>query len=298
VVYDLPGVGTNFQDTPTASLGFNFTKQVTLQGIWKALGTKGAVYEAAKQEYISNKSGPLILAQANSAAFLAPKHVSTMVAEIVANISSQDPLQHLPSIYDSTTRAGYLRQRQIILDRINRTDSAFFEIPINGRADPMLALLLKPLSRGTITLNHSDPELGPLVDYNALADPGDQLLIVSIVNFMRRLMKTPKLTRELGPTEVRHEPGADTYESILSGLMKERSLTPSCSHQSGACPMMPLELGGVVNDQLMVYGVERLSVVDSSIFPQLPAARLASTTFAVAEKAADLIKARHSRTGL
>ena len=56
--------------------------------------------------------------------------------------------------------------------------------------------------------------------------------------------------------------------------------------------MLPLELGGVVDEELLVYGVERLSVVDSSVFPLLPSARLVHTVYAVAERAADLIKAR------
>jgi choline dehydrogenase-like flavoprotein len=58
--------------------------------------------------------------------------------------------------------------------------------------------------------------------------------------------------------------------------------------------MMPLELGGVVSDQLLVYGVKQLSIVDASIIPLIPVTHLQATTYAIAEKAADLIKARCS----
>jgi choline dehydrogenase-like flavoprotein len=180
-----------------------------------------------------------------------------------------------------------------MLKLMGGTDSATFEIPVSGRADPLLSLLLKPMSRGAITLNHNDPDLGPLVDYNTFADPGDQQLITTIVQFARTLMRTSTIMQELSPAEIGDGASATDEESIFRSLVKGGNLTPSCSHQSGACPMMPLELGGVVNDQLLVYGVQGLSVVDSSIFPLLPAARLASTTYAVAEKAADLIKSRH-----
>jgi choline dehydrogenase len=48
--------------------------------------------------------------------------------------------------------------------------------------------------------------------------------------------------------------------------------------------MMPLELGGVVDEDLTVYGIEQLSIVDSSIVPLLVGATLQGTVYAVAEK--------------
>ena len=54
--------------------------------------------------------------------------------------------------------------------------------------------------------------------------------------------------------------------------------------------MLPLELGGVVDPQLCVYNVGNLRVVDASIMPLIPGTHTMSTVYAVAEKAADLIK--------
>lgn len=56
--------------------------------------------------------------------------------------------------------------------------------------------------------------------------------------------------------------------------------------------MMPRELGGCVGSDLLVYGTRGLSVVDASVMPLIPGAHLQATVYAVAEKAADLIKAR------
>jgi len=47
---------------------------------------------------------------------------------------------------------------------------------------------------------------------------------------------------------------------------------------------MPKELGGVVAPDLKVYGTKRLSVVDASLFPLVPATHLSATVYAVAEK--------------
>jgi choline dehydrogenase-like flavoprotein len=56
--------------------------------------------------------------------------------------------------------------------------------------------------------------------------------------------------------------------------------------------MMPEDLGGCVSEESLVYGLEGLNVVDASIIPMIPAAHLQATMYAVAEKAADVIKKR------
>lgn len=48
--------------------------------------------------------------------------------------------------------------------------------------------------------------------------------------------------------------------------------------------MMPRELGGVVDAQLRVYGVDGLRVVDASIIPLVPGTHLQSSVYAIAEK--------------
>ncbi len=55
--------------------------------------------------------------------------------------------------------------------------------------------------------------------------------------------------------------------------------------------MMPKELGGVVDNKLLVYGTANLRVVDASIMPFQVSGHLTSTLYAIAEKAADIIKA-------
>ncbi|PPJ53021.1 hypothetical protein CBER1_11273 [Cercospora berteroae] len=296
VVHELPGVGMNFQDTPTMVSVYNLTRETTLQELWADMGKNAAarIRKQFEHEYSLSRSGPLTMAQASFAGFLALPHVTARWNATVASIQAQDPFANLPSLYVPSVRGGYQHQRQIILEHLNSTVSAAFEFPLNGRTDPFQGLLLKPLSRGTVTLNTSDPDLGPLVDYRALSDPGDRMLIAHMMDFTRALMSTATLEHELGPVAV-PEPSEDS-DSMIDTAIRKRTLSPSCSHQCGTCAMLPLHLGGVVDDQLMVYGVSGLSIVDSSILPMLPGARLGSTVFAVAEKAADIILLRH-RTG-
>lgn len=61
-------------------------------------------------------------------------------------------------------------------------------------------------------------------------------------------------------------------------------------HPLGTASMMPASVGGVVSPSLKVYGVENVRVIDASVIPFQVAGHLTSTLFAVAERAADMIK--------
>jgi choline dehydrogenase-like flavoprotein len=56
--------------------------------------------------------------------------------------------------------------------------------------------------------------------------------------------------------------------------------------------MLPRELGAVVDPQLVVYGPENVRVVEASVLPTQISGHLTSTLYAVAERAADIVKER------
>lgn len=58
----------------------------------------------------------------------------------------------------------------------------------------------------------------------------------------------------------------------------------------GTCSMLPREDGGVVDAKLRVYGCKGLRVVDASVIPLIGRGNIASVVYALAERAADLIK--------
>jgi len=60
--------------------------------------------------------------------------------------------------------------------------------------------------------------------------------------------------------------------------------------------MMLKELGGVVDSNLKVYGVGNVRVVDASVMPTQVSGHLSSTIYAIAEKAADIIKTEIRRS--
>lgn len=54
--------------------------------------------------------------------------------------------------------------------------------------------------------------------------------------------------------------------------------------------MMAREVGGVVDSQFKVYGTKNVRVVDASVIPLQLSGHPTATLYAVAERAADLIK--------
>lgn len=68
------------------------------------------------------------------------------------------------------------------------------------------------------------------------------------------------------------------------------SYVSSVYHPVGTASKKPRALGGVVDEELNVYGTKRLRVVDASVMPFLPAANTQQTVYMIAEKAVDLIR--------
>jgi choline dehydrogenase-like flavoprotein len=94
------------------------------------------------------------------------------------------------------------------------------------------------------------------------------------------------------PVELAPGPQYQTDAEIVQVDIELGSLQPTFAHRSGGRNMMPEELGGCVKNELLVYGVKQLSVIDASMIPLIPAAHLQAATNAIAEKAADIIEKR------
>ena len=168
-----------------------------------------------------------------------------------------------------------------------RDDAAAFEFtfaegPIGSAA------IMRPLSRGTININPAGPALGPLVDWRTFSNPLDIKFAVQVVRFSRRF-NTLSSFAGLGAVEL--SPGSNVTSNAAIKRYLRSTMDPTFAHMAGTASMLPEELGGVVGTDLRVYGVGKLSVVDASIVPYLPATHLCTTVYAIAEKAADAIKA-------
>lgn len=163
---DFPAVGSNLQDHPVAYLNWALTNTYPRPD---ELTTNATFNAEALQLYLNNKTGPYTKAQANSIGFLSLEMVlgsADAVSDMVEELESQDHQNYLPAIYtaDDQVSAGFEAQRHILAKQLKAGDVAALEFPFSG-AGFVPNAMMKPLSRGTIHLNPSNPEAEPVVKY-------------------------------------------------------------------------------------------------------------------------------------
>lgn len=242
--------------------------------------------------YHDNHTGPLTKAQASFIAFPSLSTITNDSETLLSAAEAQNVDDYLPSIYTSNKvlLAGIKAQRATLVSYIRNGSVAVAEIPANG-AGGFANALMKPFSRGTVHLDPTDPYGVPLVLHDSLHNPFDKATMFRSIQYSRRLLASEAVS-VLDPVEVL--PGAQyvTEDEVIDAMIASGWLMPTFAHASCSCPMMPQDLGGVVDPELRVYGTEKLSIIDASLMPLIPAAHLQATMYAVAEKASDIIKRR------
>lgn len=145
----------------------------------------------------------------------------------------------------------------------------------------------KPKSRGHIRAFSNNPKAKPGILFNYLQHEDDREGFRDCVKLTREIIAQPAFdpyrAGEIQPGE-----NVQTDEEIDAFV---RSSAESAYHPSCSCRMGEDELA-VVDSKTRVHGIERLRVVDSSIFPTITNGNLNAPTIMVAERAADLIKGK------
>lgn len=209
---------------------------------------------------------------------------SNASAAIAAQAAAAKASASLPSDTPAEVLKGYEAQYASLNQKLVSEDSAMLEIIW---ADGVVVLGLQhPYSRGSVKASSSNVFDAPLADVGFLRNPIDVALIREGVHWARRLTQVDGIA-ELSPFEV--VPGSNvTSDADIENFIRGSAAT--LYHPAGTCKMGAKEEGGVVDGDLKVYGVEGLRVVDASVMPMLPASHTMTTVYAVAEKAADIIR--------
>jgi choline dehydrogenase-like flavoprotein len=145
--------------------------------------------------------------------------------------------------------------------------------------------LLRPASRGSVTLASADPQAAPLVDLGFMTDAADVQRMVQGFKLMRQVLQQPALA-SLGGRELAASSQAQTDAQIEQFI---RNTGDTIYHPVGSCRMGngPLD---VVDAQLRVHGVPGLRVVDASVMPSIVSGNTNAPTIMIGEKAADMIR--------
>jgi len=172
-----------------------------------------------------------------------------------------------------------------------------YRIPDNPhaglKAEPYSGFLLafnacRPSSRGQVVLAGPDPAAAPKIQPNYLSTERDIDEALQGCKLVRRLITAPALsaiTRE----EMPPSKAAQTDEQLIDYF---KSSCGSIYHLCGTARMGADPATSVVAPDLRVHGIANLRVVDASVFPTIPSGNINAAVMMVAEKGADLVRAR------
>jgi choline dehydrogenase-like flavoprotein len=141
---------------------------------------------------------------------------------------------------------------------------------------------IDPASRGRLTLVSADPMQPPRIDPRYLTAPED-------LDVLRRGVE---LAREIAATTACRAAGigAEVMPGVGNALPHIREHADTSFHPVGTCRLGG-DAGAVVDPWLRVVGVSGLRVIDASVMPTTVAGNAQAAVLAIAERAADFIRA-------
>jgi choline dehydrogenase len=146
--------------------------------------------------------------------------------------------------------------------------------------------LMRPQSRGRITLRSADPDAPPKIEHLLLGDEDDVAQLVDGLEIARKIMTEPAIAAHV-KGEVR--PGAELTTREQLGFYV-RAATIPMFHPVGTAKMGRADdPQAVVGADCRVRGVDGLWVADASIMPTIPQGNTNATAIMIGERASDLI---------
>jgi choline dehydrogenase-like flavoprotein len=252
VRHALPGVGQNLQDHVTAVLIYRTRYQretlgFSLQGAWALVRS---IFE-----WRSQRTGWITTNVAESQGFM-----KTRPDMEVPDIQ----LAFCTGIVDDHTRKAHL-----------------------GHGYTLHVTLMRPQSRGSLTLQSAKPTDAPRIDPAYYQHPDDLDTMVRATQMGFDIMDAPALAPYRGKMLY---PLERNNHAQIEQFLRDHSDTEY--HPIGTCKMGPAsDPMAVVDAELRVHGIAGLRVVDASIMPDLVTGNTNAPTIMIAEKAVQHIRA-------
>lgn len=299
VVLDNPNVGENLQDHLMTGISLEVVDGIfTGDGLMRQ---EPEITQMALQMYTTAKAGPLCAGGIGSYAFMPLLNSlgtdrAVTLERLLLKCKSQDPAdtihyEFVRSILESDKKASasmFMFPAQVNLHN-NPSAKNFTQDLAPGNYVSLGVALLHPLSRGSVHIMSANAAQEPHIDPKYLSHALDVEVFAHHLMFLERLARSEPLASLLKPDGRRNHPTA--FIKDMNGAREYvRQSAISNNHPASTCAMKPREKGGVVNERLVVYGTTNLRVLDASIMPTIPGGNIQSSVYAVAERAADLIK--------
>ncbi|KAH7052341.1 hypothetical protein B0J12DRAFT_571855 [Macrophomina phaseolina] len=294
---ELKSVGENFQDHVVAGVGYELAPgQVSGDSLYHP-----EAMAAAQKAYVDAKEGPLA-AVVSGQGFVSYKQMAT-TEQMERTIASIRKTQ-------KTSTPFQQRQLDLVIQHLEDEKSAnlqYIMLPISANFDDSavanqanlwppgnpakpgftwVCCLQYPVSRGSIHISSADHSVQPSINPGYISHPADLAVLSTGLKLADRIASSKQLSPLLGK---RYRPAPDVdLNDDRAAEQAVRDWVIGEYHSCGSCAM-----GDTVDSKLKVNGVGRLRVVDASVFPNHVSGNCQSSVYALAEKAADIIKADH-----
>jgi choline dehydrogenase len=212
--------------------------------------------------------------------FLAP----VAQLSILINSGCIDDSGHIVS--SKATESSELPDLELLPIHFNYSDPP---IPFEDGVFSLKVGLMRPASRGSISLASENPLDRPTCDLAFLSDPADLAVMRKGIKFAKRVGEK---MRERGMNlKDLYMPESES-DADLDAFVRKTARTTY--HYGCTCRMAPENdpRPGVVDDELRVHGIQNLRIADCSIIPDMISAHLQAPAAMIAEKCADLIQAK------
>jgi choline dehydrogenase len=262
-VFDLPGVGENFQDHPNVTL-----------------------FHLADRDIDCHYPQVYGFHRANANSDLPPDQADTCYVVYPARSSFREAFMRMlpaltvpPFLYHRTPLPALVR-RGVSLAFTPETVRAYVR-----RIFGLVVILGKPKSRGRVSLQSARARDAARIDPAYFSHPEDMDTMIAGVALARAVADAAPL-QALGAREILPGRWASSRTAVAAFI---RGMAMTTYHYAGTCSMGQ-GAGSVVDPRLRVRGVTGLRVADASIMPVVPVSALNAPSMMIGHRAARFLR--------
>lgn len=292
VVVDLPAVGENLQDHLMTGISYEVVDGVITGD--PLMRQEPEALAQAQKLYTEHKAGPFTIGGMQSHAFM-PTPDATGLFDMLPGPQRPEDSEFYEIVRsilenpDGSSAGWFMFLAQANLHEGGKSFVGTQLLPENFAS--LGCAQSHPFSRGATHISSSDIDAVPNIDPRYFSHPADLEIMARHVKALDTVLRpSAQLAPFFKPGGKRNHPDAFNVGDLEGAKKYVLDTATAAYHACGSAAMLPREKGGVVDSKLVVYGTENLRIVDASIFPLIPRGNILSSVYAVAEKAADIIK--------